>query len=584
MNKKINKNINVIYRFGFIKSKEKDDSNLVIARRGFQSKNRLMLFVTISLIVIFSLLFSSCYKNPDITGQISSATETSNSNTNSLNSETSSNSLSSTSTAANSLLSDISSTVRSNSTSSTNISKNTSTSNSSSSSTSSTPGEVTPTPDVSQYKEPYFYVKTNVPRSFLNFRSQPNTQSIIIRELKPGMRLKYLASYDKWIKVLSPYEEVGYVYAEYVTDVSPALLSGIQESDLFTKWESSALTKGFYSADISKYIGRTLSQSYKPLKGITVILDPGHGGADFGAEHKISRLTTIIKEKNINLSVSINLEKELRELGATVFMTRKDDSGTGLYYRSAFINSIVLDRHKDTLEKKIELLIDLEKTRLLTDTEKSEKAKLTADLNDCIRLASLMQHVMDSNSDYQSVNGIISFKTTGLFEGLGSNADLRKIMDISREYEDIVAVSVHCNNIANTATKNGMEIYYGTNNAVYKDELNLFLLDPNKNIINPSYQFYNDTSRLYFAQSVRDRILTETNLQLATINSGQVSDGLRETATCITRETNLTGIQIELGYLSNNDDRTFLTEPTGQKRVAHGIALGIYDYFCKRLS
>lgn len=398
------------------------------------------------------------------------------------------------------------------------------------------------------------------------------------------MKLKYLASYEKWIKVLSPYEEVGFVYAEYVTDINPIKPSALQESDIFTKWEDVALTNGYYTADISKYIGRTLGQGYEPLKGITVILDPGHGGTDFGAEHKLSGLTTIIKEKSVNLSVSLNLEKELIKLGATVLMTRKDDSTTGLYYRSAFINKIVLEKHYALLEKKIKILTDLEQTRFLTDSEKNEKTKLTSELTDCARLISLMQNVMNTNSDYQLSNGQISFKGTGLFEGLGSNSDLRKIMDISREYEDIIIVSLHCNNIFNAATKNGMEIYYGTNSAIYKDELNLFLLDPSRNILNPSYQFYNDTNRIFFAQSIRDRILTETNLQLATIDSLQSNDGLRESSTCITRENNLTGIQIELGYLSNNDDRTFLTEPTGQKRVAHGIALGIYDYFCKNIS
>jgi N-acetylmuramoyl-L-alanine amidase len=220
---------------------------------------------------------------------------------------------------------------------------------------------------------------------------------------------------------------------------------------------------------------------------------------------------------------------------------------------------------------------------MLSDSEKAEKGKLTTELNDSNRLVSLMQKVIDANSDYEIISGKTSFRGTGLFEGLGSNSDLRKIMDISREYEDIIVVSLHCNNMPTTTTKNGLEIYYGTNNAIYKNELNLFLSDPNKNIFNPSYQFYNDSARLYFAQSVRDRILTETNLGLAVIDNGDDIDGLKESSTYITRETNIAGIQIELGYLSNNDDRTFLTEPTGQKRVAHGIALGIYDYFCKKL-
>ncbi len=573
-------NINHVINNILAKSILKNTFIVRITKSCFHTKRKAMFIITVNTLLFFMLVIS-CDRIPGTTGQVSIESKTS--NTSALYSESSSYSFSGSSTASSFISSDISSKFNSSTVSSNNVSGNTDSTNSISASNSNTNVDPTPTPDISQYKEPYLYVKDNSLR-YLNFRTQPNTQGTIIRQLKPGMKLKFLASYDMWFKVLSPYEEVGFVYGGYVTDITPIKPLALQESDLFTKWEDVALTKGYYTAGISKYIGRTLGQGYEPLKGITVILDPGHGGTDFGAEHKLSGLTTIIKEKSVNLSVSLNLEKELIKLGATVFMTRNDDSSTGLYYRSAFINKIVLEKHNALLEKKIKVLLDLEQTRSLTDSEKSDKSNLTVELTDCVRLITLMQNVMNTNSDYQLSSGQIGFKVTGLFEGLGSNSDLRKIMDISREYEDIVVVSIHCNNILNAPTKNGIEIYYGTNSAIYKYELSLLLLDPKRNILNPSYQFYNDTYRMLFAQSIRDRILTETNLQLATIDSLQSNDGLRESSTCITRENNLTGIQIELGYLSNNDDRTFLTEPTGQKRVAHGIALGIYDYFCKNIS
>ena len=57
-----------------------------------------------------------------------------------------------------------------------------------------------------------------------------------------------------------------------------------------------------------------------PLIGKTIIIDAGHGGLDPGTTYKD------IYEKNINLSISIYLEKYLSKYGASVILTRKNDS------------------------------------------------------------------------------------------------------------------------------------------------------------------------------------------------------------------------------------------------------------------
>lgn len=56
-----------------------------------------------------------------------------------------------------------------------------------------------------------------------------------------------------------------------------------------------------------------------PLSGKTLIIDAGHGGADPGTTKNN------IYEKDINLSISKNLEIELVKVGATVIMTRDED-------------------------------------------------------------------------------------------------------------------------------------------------------------------------------------------------------------------------------------------------------------------
>ena len=54
-----------------------------------------------------------------------------------------------------------------------------------------------------------------------------------------------------------------------------------------------------------------------PLIGKTVVIDPGHGGADGGAGFRN------IKEAEINLAISLFLKAELERLGAVVLMTRE---------------------------------------------------------------------------------------------------------------------------------------------------------------------------------------------------------------------------------------------------------------------
>lgn len=57
-----------------------------------------------------------------------------------------------------------------------------------------------------------------------------------------------------------------------------------------------------------------------PLTGLTIALDPGHGGPDGGAVSREGAL-----EKHINLAVSLYLRDYLQQGGALVVMTREED-------------------------------------------------------------------------------------------------------------------------------------------------------------------------------------------------------------------------------------------------------------------
>jgi len=63
-------------------------------------------------------------------------------------------------------------------------------------------------------------------------------------------------------------------------------------------------------------------EMFKPgLAGKTVIIDPGHGGADPGAT------LDGVKESELNMAIAVALQKELTKNGVKVRLTRQGDNG-----------------------------------------------------------------------------------------------------------------------------------------------------------------------------------------------------------------------------------------------------------------
>lgn len=70
----------------------------------------------------------------------------------------------------------------------------------------------------------------------------------------------------------------------------------------------------------------------KPLTGIKIHLDAGHGAHDKGALSPAGKYGD--NEKDVNLRITLKLKAKLEEMGATVTLTRKDDTFFELYERT----------------------------------------------------------------------------------------------------------------------------------------------------------------------------------------------------------------------------------------------------------
>ena len=81
------------------------------------------------------------------------------------------------------------------------------------------------------------------------------------------------------------------------------------------------------------------SQDDLPLKDLTIVIDPGHGGTDTGALGFIKGKD----EKDLNLDISLSLRTVLTNLGANVIMTRETDATLRINKRMDILNETNAD-------------------------------------------------------------------------------------------------------------------------------------------------------------------------------------------------------------------------------------------------
>ncbi len=72
----------------------------------------------------------------------------------------------------------------------------------------------------------------------------------------------------------------------------------------------------------------------KPLEGIDIVLDAGHGDHDTGA---LGLLAYSYPEKDVNLDITLKLDKKLRDLGANIILTRDKDEFISLHDRLKYV-------------------------------------------------------------------------------------------------------------------------------------------------------------------------------------------------------------------------------------------------------
>ncbi|MEA5135120.1 MAG: N-acetylmuramoyl-L-alanine amidase [Candidatus Fimivivens sp.] len=116
------------------------------------------------------------------------------------------------------------------------------------------------------------------------------------------------------------------------TNDGDALICTLTPRDAKKVWGIDILNQGGNAVLYAKRAPKLSVTPGKPMSGVVVVLDPGHGGTDTGAPSVLGASGPY--ERDVNLANAQMLKMRLEQLGATVVMTRTDNDTTlSLYDR-----------------------------------------------------------------------------------------------------------------------------------------------------------------------------------------------------------------------------------------------------------
>jgi len=314
----------------------------------------------------------------------------------------------------------------------------------------------------------------------------------------------------------------------------------ISPSALLERWPAASTLPALYTPNHAD------AASAAPLKGMTVLLDAGHGGKDPGA------VAGGVNEKSINLPIALKTRALLQAMGANVVMFRTEDVYLPIYNRIAQTGLHILGRAAGLNGFAAQFPAPHDLTFFQND----------------------LNSIVSANSG--DADGIMTGR--GIHLGYGVQDDVRHLMDLERQFTDTILVSIHANSTLPATEPRGLEVYYAPTEVIYNDEVSGIQQDRDVTHygypVYKAYTFYDDAARARLANAVFSGVAALMPA-LGTASHASIQQGNYG----ILREQNLASISVETGFLSNADDRAILLDQGNQDRIAQGIANGILAYF-----
>lgn len=271
-----------------------------------------------------------------------------------------------------------------------------------------------------------------------------------------------------------------------------------------------------------------LSEAGGPLAGKVILLDPGHGGADPGCVYPAEHPELL--ESSINLQVAKQAKQALEQQGATVVLLRTADVWSSLYQRLGLTHLYCLQYASQVGRNPF---------------SQAEQAELVDEL----------EQVVAANSNLKSAQGI--------FRGPGVSPQLRQLMQLEQQLTDLLLLSIHVNSNQDSSP-HGTQVYY-INDA-----------EANSQPSAENYTGRNGPQNAALAEHLYAAI-TAAVPELRTSAQATLPQNL-----AVLREHNLTGVLIELGFITNPIDRVHLASPQSIEKICAGIAQGCIRFFADR--
>jgi N-acetylmuramoyl-L-alanine amidase len=97
------------------------------------------------------------------------------------------------------------------------------------------------------------------------------------------------------------------------------------------------------------FLGPPRVDAQQTLAGIRVVLDPGHGGDDWGVDPAGSGL----REKEVVLEIVGRIQRDLEQRGAAVYVTRTSDQFVSLGARVRYSNALLFRPDNNTTQGRL---------------------------------------------------------------------------------------------------------------------------------------------------------------------------------------------------------------------------------------
>ena len=155
-----------------------------------------------------------------------------------------------------------------------------------------------------------------------NLRSDSTTSSEVVTRVDAGTTLPVAEKTNDWYKVVVD-DQTAYV-ASWVVSASSDISNITEESEDKSK--------------VDKKDKKKVNRKKGTLKGLTIVVDAGHGGNDRGTTGALGT-----DEKDITLITSELLSSKLQAAGANVILTRESDEYVDLRKRVSIAHQVEAD-------------------------------------------------------------------------------------------------------------------------------------------------------------------------------------------------------------------------------------------------